>query len=115
MDIKAISQYSGCTDLHPIPIKFPDAPEHVGAIVWYKYPRYEKFVLDQNKDGIREILIRFDKIDGISIKRTDEIDGELADELSLTGQVAFILPDGRRYVREDLKHNQQFLDAVRSM
>ena len=104
MDIKAISQYSGCTDLHPIPIKFPNVPEYVGAIVWYKHPRYEKFVLDQNKDKVHEVLISH-----------NEIDCAMADELLLTGQVAFILPDGRRYAREDLRYDQQFLDAVRSM
>ncbi len=111
--IKAISWYSGCTDLHPIPIKFADNPENVGTIVWEKYSNYEKFVLDQRKSESRELLITFE-----GLKNQSDLSSEekfMIDELLLTGQIAFILPDGRRFVREDLRHDQQFLDAVRTM
>lgn len=114
--VKAVTWYSGCTDLHPIPIQFPDIPANTTVIIWDKWGKPfavepEKFCLiDKKTNGDEELLISLNEL----IEQPDltEIEKMVLDGLKMTGQVAFLLKDGRRFVREDLINDRHLLFSL---
>lgn len=118
--VKAVTWYSGCTDLHPIPIQFPDTPANTTVIIWDKWGKAfeiepEKYCLiDKKTKGDEKLLISLNEL----IEQPDltEIEKRVLDGLKMSGQVAFLFKDGRRFVREDLISNHQLLfTAIKSI